>query len=350
MARPARPFPVLRFHAHSGKWTYYRDGQRRTLTRDRQESERMLRAVVMAADGQTASPIMPGEGGHLLSEIAAIYMREAVPRLERRSAVRACYVLGVAVDMFGAMPADRFRVREVEQLTARFTATKSTSRKTGKRDGPPLSYQYVRKLLAAVRQWIRWSAMRDLVSAESCAKVCLAVRHAKPESPRRPQAVPVPPADFRATMEKCSPEVRAMATLQLLTGMRTGELLGISLAEIDRSRPMWVYRPARHKNASKGKGRSIYLDAECQALLAPWIDRTPIFGLTLSGYDQHLKRAAKRAGVTPWRAYANRHARATEAAIESGDEAARLILGHSSKRILSIYTHTAEDEKHRRAG
>jgi integrase len=344
LARTPSDFPVMRWHKGAGQWYYFRNGRNNYLGADRAAAERRHRTDVLAIHDPAP---LPTAGGAPLAEVVAIYLQECVDgRMEQRDASRNHWALDEVVKLFGSLPAERFRVREVEQLTRHFCAMRTTQRVKGR----PFSADYIRKLLGSVRQCVRWCAMRDLITAETCSKVCMAVRMAKPQAPPAPPTVPVPPDDFRKAMALCSPEVRAMATLQLLSGMRTGELLGISVAEIDRSREVWTYRPANHKNAKRGKSRSIYLDAECQALLAPYLERVPIFGLTLNGYDNHLKRAAKRAGVPQFRAYQFRHARATEAAIESGDEAARLILGHSSKAILSIYTHTAEDERRRRAG
>ena len=42
-------------------------------------------------------------------------------------------------------------------------------------------------------------------------------------------------------------------------------------ADIDRSADVWVYRPATHKNASRGKDRAVAIGPKAQAVLAPFI-------------------------------------------------------------------------------
>ncbi len=74
------------------------------------------------------------------------------------------------------------------------------------------------------------------------------------------------------TIAKLGPIPRAMVELQLITGMRPGELGIIRLGDIDRTRPVWEYVPRSHKLEHHGIERRIMLGTQAQTILAPFID------------------------------------------------------------------------------
>jgi integrase len=82
---------------------------------------------------------------------------------------------------------------------------------------------------------------------------------------------PVDPAHVEATLPRLTPHLRYMAELQRLTGMRPGEACRLRLAEVDRTGVVWVYRPARHKTAHRGKARAIHLGPRAQALVTSFL-------------------------------------------------------------------------------
>jgi integrase len=61
---------------------------------------------------------------------------------------------------------------------------------------------------------------------------------------------PVAEADVLKPLPSSSP-ARAMAQLQLHTGMGPGEVCRLRLADLDRTGDVWLYRPARHKSGYK---------------------------------------------------------------------------------------------------
>jgi integrase len=71
-----------------------------------------------------------------------------------------------------------------------------------------------------------------------------------------------------------------MAELQLLTGMRPGEVCKLTLGEVDRSGEVWVYRPHAHKTAYRGRGRAVPFGPKARALLTAFLvgDRPPPAG------------------------------------------------------------------------
>src|SRR5205085_2809497 len=67
-------------------------------------------------------------------------------------------------------------------------------------------------------------------------------------------------------------QVWAMIELQLLTGMRPGEVCAIRTAYIDRSGKLWLYKPAEHKTAYRGHERTIYLGPRAQRVVEPFFN------------------------------------------------------------------------------
>ena len=55
--------------------------------------------------------------------------------------------------------------------------------------------------------------------------------------------------------------------LQMLTGMRSGEVLAMRGCDINTSGSVWEYRPASHKGEHHGKGRIVFLGPKAQAIV-----------------------------------------------------------------------------------
>jgi integrase len=219
----------------------------------------------------------------------------------------------------------------------------------------------------------------------------------------------VRPADAKlveATLPQLPVVVRSMVELQQATGMRPGELVIMRPADIDRSGPVWEYRPTTHKNANREQDRIVYIGPRAQEILRPYLlrdseafcfspadseakrraglheaRRTPMScgnrpgsnrtakpkrkageRYTPQSYLVAVRRACDRAFPVPddladdpaaaekWRADHRwspnqlRHAMATRVRREAGIEAAKTLLGHSQLNTTGIY---AEQDRQR---
>ena len=91
---------------------------------------------------------------------------------------------------------------------------------------------------------------------------------------KRPEGEGVKPVAVevvKATLPNMPVPVRAMAELQLLTGMRVGEVLVMRAIDLTMSGSVWTYRPAKHKNKYRGHDRVIYLGPQAQDILRPFL-------------------------------------------------------------------------------
>jgi len=70
-----------------------------------------------------------------------------------------------------------------------------------------------------------------------------------------------------------TPVIAAMIELQLLTGMRPGELVIMRPCDIDRSGEIWHYYPESHKNQHRGIERIVSIGPKTQKILMPFLLR-----------------------------------------------------------------------------
>jgi integrase len=81
----------------------------------------------------------------------------------------------------------------------------------------------------------------------------------------------------REIVEKTIPHlpsiVAAMVKLQMLTGMRSGEVCRVRPCDLERASDLWRYRPAEHKTARHGRDRIVLIGPQSQEILGPLVDQ-----------------------------------------------------------------------------
>ena len=95
--------------------------------------------------------------------------------------------------------------------------------------------------------------------------------------------------------------VAAMVRLQLLTGMRAGEVTIMRGADLTTGGPVWEYRPSRHKNRWRGKARVIPLRPKAQEIVREFLKPDPLAYLfdPREAVSEHNRARARRTGRTP---------------------------------------------------
>lgn len=173
---------------------------------------------------------------------------------------------------------------------------------------------------------------------------------------------PVPAAHVAAVLEgdhlhpvEARREVlAAMVRVQLLTGMRPGELCALTADQIDRRRATWRYAVgAFNKMLHRDTVRVVLFGPKARAILGPFLDRAaagPVFRLpparkgaapspvTTRRYRDYVHAACASAGVPPWSPNQLRHTRATELLDRyEDDEAVAVLIGHSPEVLRRVY-------------
>ena len=131
----------------------------------------------------------------------------------------------------------------------------------------------INRQIARIRHVFKWGAENELVPA-SIFHGLTAVSGLRAGRSEAREAEPVRPvADVMVdqTLPCLPPTVAAMVRLQLVTGMRPGEVCAMSTGSIDRTGPVWTYRPAQHKTAHHGHAREVALGPQAQEVLRPYL-------------------------------------------------------------------------------
>jgi len=168
------------------------------------------------------------------------------------------------------------------------------------------------------------------------------------EAPDYPAVGPVSDEHVEAVLPFLREPYRSMVRLQRLTGMRPGEASGIKGSEIDRSGPVWIYKPTHFKiEHHEGKSRTIAFGPKAQMILKPFLDVTmpEVFlfrnnrgkQITRTTYGAAIVHACKKAQIPRWAPNMLRHAYATELRKAEGLEVAQTILGHSNAEMTQRY-------------
>lgn len=207
--------------------------------------------------------------------------------------------------------------------------------------------KYVRYIFRA----LAWGVEEGLIPAA----LWTACKSIKPLAAGRTPAVDhdrilsVDPATVAKTLPHLPPECVSLIMLQAYTACRPGEAIGIRLAELDRSGPVWKWALAEHKTARKGRQRLIAIGPKAQVYLLPYIETQQAsspppdddrlikrYG-TVTSYRRCIRRACLSAGLPPWHPHQLRHLRASQIVSDYSLDAARSTLGHSHPQTTMIY-------------
>jgi integrase len=156
------------------------------------------------------------------------------------------------------------------------------------------------------------------------------------------------PEEGARLLEKCRAQKNAdladLAELALYTGMRRGELLGLTWDRVDRARGVVLL-----ERTKSGRRREVPLNGPADALLARRAPDGPSGGLvfgTQSWYTfrGHWQAAVKMTGLEDFRFHDLRHTFASWA-VQRGATLPELkdLLGHSSLAMVMRYAHLSPE-------
>ncbi|HQY88263.1 MAG TPA: site-specific integrase [Tepidisphaeraceae bacterium] len=246
--------------------------------------------------------------------------------------------------------------------------------------------------VGVIRRVFKWAVAEELIRPDVLQSIC-AVSPLKRGRSKASEADPIRPvdlADVDAIRAFVSPVVWAMVQIQLLTGMRSGELVALKATEIDRKKSVWTYTPSDHKTSHHGHKRVVYIGPKAQTILTGFIvaDRpigAPIFSpresnalakaaravkgkhrrpnqqpnrratlrsmgdaFTVTSYRRAIARGCELAnkaalargdkhGVESWHPHRLRHTFATTIRAAYGADLALTMLGDKTTRMIDVY-------------
>lgn len=241
----------------------------------------------------------------------------------------------------------------------------------------------INKQVGRIKRVFKWAASEELIpgNVHYSLQSLVGLRRGRSDARESDPVRPVPDEHISAIRPFLGRQVWAMIQLQLQTAARPGEIAIIRPCDVDVSGKIWIFVPRDHKTAHLGYERKIYLGPRAQAVLQPFLARrtdaccfspaeaeadrraamharrlTPLSCgncpgsnrlpkpewkpgdvYTVDAYRRAITRACKRAAVPSWHPHQLRHNAATYLRKEFGLETARIILGHRSAAITTIY-------------
>lgn len=132
---------------------------------------------------------------------------------------------------------------------------------------------HVNAQINRIRRAFKWGVENDLVHAsvlhglQAVAPLMRGRCNVRESEPVRP----VPEAMLEPVLALVPAPIAAMARLQLVTGMRPGEVALMRRCDINMSGRVWSYRPTSHKTEHHGRDRVIYLGPRAQDILKPFL-------------------------------------------------------------------------------
>jgi integrase len=124
-----------------------------------------------------------------------------------------------------------------------------------------------------IKHFWKWAVAKEKVppSVYQGVRAVEGLRCGRSEARETAPVLPVPEAHINATRPFIAREVEAMIDLQLLTGMRPGEVCIMRPCDLEITGRIWVYRPAHHKTMHHDKGRQVYLGPKAQEIVKPFL-------------------------------------------------------------------------------
>lgn len=319
-------------------------------------------ALLGRLDAGRALPPPPAFAPPSVDDAILLWAEQVKPTLSPGQQWRYARTLTVLSRTCGGVPAAEFGAGHLRQvrsamLDGSWLLPEERGRtglavKGGPREGGPWSRRTANKMTNAIRTVWRWL---DLEPGSPVPEGRWAALKALPpldggKTRRREWR----DEDFLAVADAMTRSpARRMLLVQLWSGCRAGEARGMLWEEIDRAGPVWVWRPARHKNAWRGHERVIALGPKAQAVLADQRAREPrsslVFpcrlrgrgritgGYTASAYAYTVRKAAARAGRAGLQPYDARHCARMRVSRLLGLEAARSVLGHATAEMTAEY-------------
>lgn len=304
------------------------------------------------------------------------------------------YALKPLVELFPNLPIEEFgplRLKEVRQRMIESGCCR----------------KLINKRISIIRRMFKWAVSDQIVSAVilHALQSVVGLKRGRSKAKESKRILPVDEKYVYMVLPYTTKVVTAMIELQLLTGMRPGELVIMRPCDIDRTGRIWHYYPYKYKTQHLDDPtlrRIISIGPKGQEILRAFLLRkeetycftpeesekdrrekqyklrkTPLSCGNKPGsntkddprrrpgraYDstsygraiRYAIKAARKSGlqVPDWTAYQLRHTAATKVRKEFGYESAGAALGHTNMSATAIYAERNQglaDEAARRLG
>ena len=268
MSARRKPTPSYLFHKQSGRaravWTDTAGTRQQKLLPGEYDSPESRTAFARLQLEHETSPVavVATPNGISVNELLLAYIdhaeqhyrdSEGNPTDEVRHLKTA---LRYVRELYGNMPVTEFGPLALKAVRQKFVELK-WSRKT------------VNTRAERVRRVFRWGVAEELVppTVFQALSAVAGLQRGRTGARESEPVAPVEDAAVDATVPFLNRHVRGLIEFQKLTGCRPGEACALRQCDLDTSGTVWLYKPAYHKTAWKGKTRTIVIGPRGQTLL-----------------------------------------------------------------------------------
>ena len=189
--------------------------------------------------------------------VAGYYVKDGAPSSQQH---RIRQALRPVKELYGHTPARDFGPLALKAVRAQL-----------------VFHGYVRRLVnqmaGCIRQMFKWAVAEELVpsSVSHGLQAVVGLKKGRTEARESRDVKPVALAVVEDTLPHLSRHVAGMVRVQVLTGMRSGEVCLLRGGDLDMSGPVWIYRLATHKTAHHGKSRVVAIGPRAQEVIRPFL-------------------------------------------------------------------------------
>lgn len=220
--------------------------------------------------------------------------------------------------------------------------------------------------VARIVRMFSWAVTENLAPAavaDQLARVGAIAKGRDYPQPEPEPKEPVPPEHIAAVLPHLHPKERrrkiyeAMVRVQVLTGVRPGELVTLRPKDINTRRVPWRYEVTEYnKMIHRDVIRVVFFGPEARDLLAPllehadpeerlfrlppWRKKATCSPISVVRYRNRIRLACLAAGVPVWTPHRLRHNRATDVMERyEDDRAVAAAIGDSPEVARQVYAH-----------
>ncbi len=153
-----------------------------------------------------------------------------------------------------------------------------------------------------IKRMFKWAVAEELLpsSVHHGLLAVTGLKRGRCEARETGAVRPVEENLIEPVKQHVSKQVVAIIELQLLTGARPGEIVIMRPCDIDRTQPVWVYRPSEHKTEHHGHDRVIFIGPKAQGILSSYLLRPGVnYCFSPAEADQDRREARHKERVTP---------------------------------------------------
>ena len=186
------------------------------------------------------------------------------------------------IALYGKTPARQFGPKALRAVRDQLVAKHCTR-------------SYINRHMERIKRMFKWAVAEELIpsSVYHGLQALPGLRFGHTEAPESNPVEPVPEHLIEPVKKSVSRQVAAMIDLQLLTGARPREMLGMRLCDIDRQGPVWMYTLSHHKTQAYGRRRIIPLGPRAQEVLGVFLANRAADAYVFSPQEAEAERYAE---------------------------------------------------------